>query len=177
MSKILAFSGSNSSTSINQSLIRYVSGLAGAEVVNLRDYNFPMFGEDLEKSDGIPADITTLQNKILAVDAVIISTPEHNGHLPAFFKNILDWLSRTGVKYLEGKLVLVLSTSNGGGGAAKAAAALDRPVRYAGGELFATLSLPNYRDNFDREAEVVINEEWNQIIKSTLNEMDIRLNA
>jgi NAD(P)H-dependent FMN reductase len=167
---ILAFSGSNSSTSINQSLIRCTAEKIGGNVINLRDYEFPMYSEDLEREKGIPADIYAIMEKMQSADAVIISTPEHNANLPAFFKNVLDWLSRTKVKFLAGKKVLIMSTSNGQGGAAKAAGLMDRPVRYAGGEIFETFSLPGFKDHFDQEKDVFKKEEWNAKLDKILED-------
>ena len=166
---ILAFSGSNSSTSINQSLIRCTAEKIGGTVINLRDYEFPMYSEDLEREKGIPADVFTIMEKMQKADTVIISTPEHNANLPAFFKNVLDWLSRTKVKFLVDKKVLIMSTSNGQGGAAKAAALMDRPIRYAGGEIFETYSLPGFKDHFDQENDTFIDEGWNAKLDETLS--------
>lgn len=166
---ILAFSGSNSSTSINQALIRYTAQEINAQVINLRDYNFPMYSEDLEKEKGIPADIKALMEQIIAADAVIISTPEHNANLPAFFKNVLDWLSRTGVKFLEGKKVLIMSTSNGKGGAGKAAGLMDRPIHYAGGEIHETFSLPQFSEHFDYATAQMTDQEWKERHHTVLN--------
>ena len=97
MKTILLFSGSNSSTSINNELIHYTATLfrnAETKVIDLRDYEPPMFSADLEKEIGTHPKIKTLADLIASVDGVVVSTPEHNSMPPAFFKNILDWLSR-----------------------------------------------------------------------------------
>ena len=94
MKKILSIGGSNSSQSINNQLSKYAGDLAnGVEVshVNLGAVNVPMYGMDLEKEQGIPTEITDLLQKFEAYDGFILSSPEHNGSIPAFLKNILDW--------------------------------------------------------------------------------------
>ncbi len=55
MKKILAFAGSNSSTSINYKLVSHIaSQLKDYEekTVRLTDYELPLFSEDLGKSVG-----------------------------------------------------------------------------------------------------------------------------
>ena len=52
MKKILAFSGSNSSSSINQKLVKYVASAItehDVKVLNLISYAMPMYSEDEEK--------------------------------------------------------------------------------------------------------------------------------
>ena len=50
--KIIAFAGSNSSKSINKKLVTYASSLfenAEVEILDLRDYQAPVFSVDVEK--------------------------------------------------------------------------------------------------------------------------------
>ena len=61
--KILAFAASNSRNSINRALIDFavqrmhaaVAPNAEIEVVDLNDYEMPIYSIDREKDDGIPA--------------------------------------------------------------------------------------------------------------------------
>ena len=55
--KILAFAGSNSSRSINKQLVSYVLTYftdAQTQLVDLNDYEMPIFSVDRESKDGIP---------------------------------------------------------------------------------------------------------------------------
>ncbi len=159
MNKIIAFSGSNSSASINQSLIRATAKMNQLiEVIDIREYDAPVYGMDLEKEKGIPQTISHLLEKLSTADAYIVATPEHNSLMPAFFKNILDWISRTGEKPFSGPTI-ILSTSQGGGGGAQAAAVIEKVLPYAGAEIVGIFSLPNFNDNFDRENEEILNPE------------------
>ncbi|UKN02298.1 NAD(P)H-dependent oxidoreductase [Paracrocinitomix mangrovi] len=153
MKKILLFAGSNSSTSINRTLIEYTLGLIeGFELnhIDLRDFDIPMFSQDLEKSEGLPQGILELLKLIDEADGIIISTPEHNAMMPAFFKNVIDWLSRITLhlerteKYLNDKKLFIMSTSAGRGGAAKSLALLKMLVDRGDGEVVAEFSLPSY---------------------------------
>ena len=158
MSKVLAFSGSNSSQSINAQLAAYTAKILGGKVIDLRDFEVPMYGIDLEKSNGIPSGITAIMEHIQAADVVVIATPEHNGLMPAFFKNILDWLSRTGVKYLEEKKVMVMSAAPGNGAAKGAAGAVEKIIKYAGANVVARFNLPRFAETFNSDNGIVDSE-------------------
>ena len=65
MKKIIALGGSNSKNSINKALATYVANqIKGIEVVvvDLNDYDIPLYGIDLENERGIPASVTKLNN-------------------------------------------------------------------------------------------------------------------
>src|SRR5690606_13582379 len=121
MKKILAFAGSNSSTSINHTFVTHVADrIQGHEVklLELRNLEIPMYSIDIEKNRGFPTDVLVLKNLIDDHDALIISVNEHNGAASAFFKNILDWLSRLDRSFLTGKRILLMSTAPGTRGGA-----------------------------------------------------------
>ena len=151
--KLLAFSGSNSSTSINQSLVTSVASMARenheVDVIQLTKYNYPLYGIDLEKAEGIPATIQSLLSEFSEYDGFIISTPEHNSTIPVFFKNVLDWMSRMEGKPLEGKKVALLSCSPGRGGAAKSLAFAEKVIPYLGAEIVGTQSFSSFGENFN----------------------------
>jgi len=176
MSKIIAFSGSNSSTSINEQLIQYVSSIKeGVEVIDLKDFEPPMYSSDLEGEVGTHQKIKDLVTKLSEVDGVILSTPEHNSMPPAFFKNILDWLSRTGATYLDGKKYLqykkaiVMSSGPGGGGAKGAQALVQKMIGYAGAEVVGNFSLPSFYENF-KDGKIV-NEDLNKELLDVLSKI------
>lgn len=150
MKKILAFAGSNSSTSINHQLIAHVTGRITShevKVLQLRDFEIPMYSIDLEKERGIPTDIKVLKNLIDEHDALIISVNEHNGTVSAFFKNILDWLSRLDRSFLTGKRILLMSTSPGARGAAAALEYAKHMLPRFGGKVIESFSFPQFKDN------------------------------
>ncbi|MEP2023140.1 MAG: NAD(P)H-dependent oxidoreductase [Reichenbachiella sp.] len=170
MKKIIAFAGSNSSTSINVQLVKYASSLieqAEVEFLDLRDYDAPIYSADIEKV-GIPQPIKNLVSKLAEGDAYIIGSPEHNGSLTAFMKNTIDWASRVEAKFLGGKPVLLLSTSGGKRGAASSLEDLNNKMKYFAGEVAATFSLGSFYDTFDKEKGVITNEEEKQIIAEAI---------
>ena len=166
MKHIIAFSGSNSSRSINQNLIRATAKMReGIEVIDLRDYPMPIYSYDLEKESGLPVQVSRLIEKLLTADGFIIATPEHNGLPPAFFKNTYDWMSRSGVKYMEDKPTLVMATSDGKRGAQSALAAVEKLLSRPGANIVGRFSLPSYSETFDEEKLEIKN-------KSFLKELD-----
>ena len=150
--KILAFAGSNSSTSINQQLLDHVvSRIQGHEIkeINLTDYPLPIFSVDIEKNEGIPINVTIIKNLIAERDALVIAVNEHNGGPSAFFKNIIDWLSRANRNFLEGKKILLISTSPGKRGAKSSLEYTENIFGRFGGEVIQSFSLPSFKDNFE----------------------------
>jgi chromate reductase len=95
--KILTFGASHAKTSINKALARFTATLVpGAEidVLDLSDYDLPIYSEDLEKQIGHPPAAKAFFEKIGSADGVIVSFAEHNGSYTATYKNLFDWASR-----------------------------------------------------------------------------------
>ncbi len=67
--------------------------LASAELLDLKEYNFPLFDERLRhQHDPAPA-VLQFAEKIRSADGVIIIVPEYNGGYPASLKNVIDLLT------------------------------------------------------------------------------------
>lgn len=160
MAKILAFSGSNSSTSINQKLVEYVAKQVDAEatVIDLRDYNAPLFSEDLMK-EGIPPNIEALHKIMAEHDGFVISSPEYNGGMTSFLKNTLDWMSISKKKFLgEDAPVLLLSTAPGAGGGGKHLGQVEKILGYFGGVVKGQYSLSFFNDHF-KDGTIITQQE------------------
>lgn len=158
MATILAFAGSNSSTSINFKLVKHTTTkIEGHQIqlLNMVNYPFPMFSEDLEKEQGYSNSLVEIKNDIQKADGLIISVNEHNSGPSAYFKNILDWLSRLERKFLLDKKVLLMASSpgkRGGIGALEYTASL---LPRFGAEVVATFSLPSFYENFNDGNEII----------------------
>ena len=151
MAKILAFAGSNSSTSINHKLVSFtVDTITGHEVqlLNMVRYPFPMFSEDVEREKGYSNSLVELKDDIKNAQGLVLSVNEHNGGPSAYFKNIIDWLSRLDRRFLSGTKVFLMSASPGKGGASNAHATIEKSLGHFGGEVVATFSLPTFHENF-----------------------------
>jgi len=152
MASILAFAGSNSSTSINFKLVKHTVSLVSGHKVqtfNMANYPFPMFSEDREREKGYSNSLIELKNDIQNADGLILSVNEHNSNPSAYFKNVLDWLSRVERKFLENTQVLLMSTSGGRRGGASSLEVTQNLLPRFGAEIIATFSLPNFKENFD----------------------------
>lgn len=66
--------------------------LASAEILDLGEYQFPVFHERLKNLKTPPSQAVEFAGKVKAADGVIIVTPEYNGGYPASLKNALDLL-------------------------------------------------------------------------------------
>lgn len=97
--RILAFSGSLRADSYNHKLVAVAAEgakAAGAEVtlIRLKDYPLPIFDEDLEKAEGLPANARKLKDLFLSHHGLLIACPEYNSTISAALKNVIDWVSR-----------------------------------------------------------------------------------
>ncbi|MDC8004769.1 NAD(P)H-dependent oxidoreductase [Aureisphaera galaxeae] len=172
MKKILAFAGSNSSTSINHKLVSHIaSTIANHEisVIKLTDYPLPMYSEDLEKEAGFPSELSSLLEKIQGADGLIISVNEHNSGVSAFFKNVTDWLSRIERNYGEGKKVLVLSASPGGRGGLSANQYLSGALPRTGAEVVASVTFPSFYQNYSEEESRINDAELAETVSQAVD--------
>ena len=162
MKRIATIAGSNSSKSINKELVHFVGGLMKDDTqvdnLDLIKYDVPIYNPDREKETGVPEKITELFNLLKMYDAFIIATPEHNGGLPAFFKNILDWLSRVDRDVFGDKPTLLLATSPGRFGAGKALSTLSGMLPHFGADVKSQYSLASFYDSFDMGNKVLKTE-------------------
>ncbi len=160
--KIIAFGASSSRRSINKKLATYAGTLldnAKVEVLDLNDYELPLFSIDREDQMGQPELAQAFLKKITECDGIIISFAEHNGAYSAAYKNLYDWISRIQPKVYRDKPMVLLSTSPGGrGGKSVLELALGQVPRF-GGQVKASVAVPSFGENFDVEAGVISNDE------------------
>ena len=161
MKKIIAFGASNSSTSINKLLATYTANLfknVSVEILDLNDFEMPMYSKDFEEKNGIPELAIDFYNKLGSADLIIISFAEYNGAYTSCFKNIFDWTSRHNGKTFQDKPMLLMATSPGArGGQTVLDMAMNRFPFHAG-EVKGHFSLPNFEQNYD-ENEGITNED------------------
>ena len=154
---IIAFAASTSKNSINKQLVAHTLTHFpehSTTLLDLNDYEMPLFSVDSEKEDGYPEAAHRFITDLAPADLVIISMSEHNGNYTAAFKNLFDWTSRIEAKIFENKKLFLLSTSPGGyGGKNSLNAAIARFPKH-GADILETFSLPSFNDNFDRETGI-----------------------
>jgi chromate reductase len=124
MPKILAFSGSARKSSFNQKLVVIAAQgarAAGADVtvINLADYPMPIFDEDLEVSEGMPAAAKAFKQLLIDHDGLLIASPEYNSAFSPLLKNAIDWATRPfgpdikSAPPFTGKYAAIMATSPG----------------------------------------------------------------
>ncbi|MFD1015142.1 NADPH-dependent FMN reductase [Winogradskyella rapida] len=161
MKDIIAFAGSNSSDSINKQLATYAASLvdtAEATILDLNDFELPIYGKDLQEAEGIPQNAAIFLDLIKKSDGIILSLAENNGAYSAVFKNLFDWLSVIESKNWFNKPMLLMATSPGGrGGQSVLQIALDRFPRHDA-NIVGSFSLPSFSTHFKdgeiRDAEL-----------------------
>lgn len=121
MALILGISGSLRSGSYNTALLRASAGLmpAGATLDIATLHGIPLYDGDFEASEGIPAAVETLKQRVMECDGLLLVTPEYNNSIPGVFKNAIDWLSRPAseiAKVFGDRPVAVIGASPGGFG-------------------------------------------------------------
>jgi chromate reductase len=166
--KIIAFGGSPSKNSINKKIATYAAHLfenAEVEVLDLNDFEMPLFSVDIEKNIGQHELAKAFLAKMEEADFLVVSLAENNGNYSAAFKNVFDWCSRITVKVFQEKPMLLMATSPGGrGGASVLEIAKNAFPRY-GANIKATFSLPGFNDNFDVENGRISNPELDKQLK------------
>ena len=172
--KLLAFAASNSKYSINKQLVVYATGLmkdVEIELLDIHDYEMPIFSIDRENENGIPELAHRFYNKIGAADALLISFAEHNSSYTAAYKNLFDWASRIHARVYQDKPMIMLSTSPGSrGGASVLDTALASAGRF-GGDVKASLPVPSFHTNFDMEKGKLKNPEINAQLEEVLGSL------
>jgi NAD(P)H-dependent FMN reductase len=172
MKKIIAFGASSSKDSINKQLATYAAQQfenASVEVLDLNDYEMPIFSMDKETATGIPALATDFYSKLGTADLLVISFAEHNGAYSTAFKNIFDWISRIHAQTFQEKQTLILATSPGPRGGSSVLEIAKNRFPFQGADVKGSFSLPSFHDNFDQKNGITntdLNNQLLEIIKS-----------
>lgn len=166
MKKIIAFGASSSKNSINKQLANYVANQfqnANVDLLDLNDYEMPLYSVDKEKNQGIPELAKAFFAKLGNADLILISFAEHNGAYSTAFKNIFDWISRIDGNTFQGKQMLLLATSPGPRGGSTVLEIAKNRFPFQGGIVKGSFSLPNFNNNFDAERGITNLEFKNQL--------------
>ncbi|GAA0857651.1 NAD(P)H-dependent oxidoreductase [Aliiglaciecola litoralis] len=165
MVKIIAFAGSGRKDSINKKVVKVAAKgaeEAGAEVtiVNLEDFNMPIFNEDLEAEKGMHEGAQRFKEMLMQSDGFLISSPEYNSSYSALFKNAIDWASRKldNEKPLEaykGKVAGIMAASPGALGGMRVLVTLRMLLENIGTMVLPTQkSVAKAMDKFDENGQI-----------------------
>jgi len=153
MKQLIALGGSNSKASINKQLAVYAATQiqeVTVRIIDLNDFEMPVYGIDLEKEQGIPTAAIQLNTLFSEVDGFVVSLAEHNGSYAAVFKNTLDWLSRVDKQVWKNKPVLLLATSPGARGGQTILNTAKTSFPHLGANIVAHCALPSFHAHYNK---------------------------
>ncbi len=121
MTTVIGISGSLRGASLNSALLRAAAGAmpngVTLEIASIK--GIPLYDGDVEAAHGLPDAVVKLKERVVAADALLLTTPEYNNSIPGVFKNAIDWLSRPDAdipRVFGGRPVGVIGASPGGFG-------------------------------------------------------------
>ncbi len=173
---IIAFAASNSKSSINKQLVTHAMQVLQSEILpdaicdilDLNDFEMPIYSVDREEVSGIPQQAHAFLSKIQSADALVISFAEHNGNFTAAFKNIFDWVSRIDVEVFQGKDMVIMAASDGASGGASVLEIANDTAPYCGGSVKASFCVGPFFDVFDIGEGQLIDAALQQTLRESL---------
>tara|TARA_B110000003_G_C16582928_1_gene508767 strand:+ start:808 stop:1347 length:540 start_codon:yes stop_codon:yes gene_type:complete len=169
--KIVAFGASSSKNSINKEFSYFAAKQIDNAVINLLDLNdfeMPIFSIDSEKEHGIPKLAYEFKLNLKKADGIIISFAEHNGAYTAAFKNIFDWISRVEKIVWYNKPMFLLATSDGSRGGLSVLEISHNRISRGNPNIIPKFSLPNFYENFNTKTGITdssLKKEFDKSIK------------
>ena len=142
--------------------------LATVEILDLFDYQFPIFEERLRLQKNPEKKLIEFAEKIKAADGIIIVTPEYNGGYPASLKNVID------VLYAEWyhKPVAISTVSDGSFGGTQVITSLQFSLwKMKAWTVPAMFPVPFADKTFDETGKAVAKEETDKNANSFIKEL------
>jgi len=153
--RVLAFSGSTRKESWNRKLLAVAVEKVrakGAQVnlIDLSQFEMPIFNGDLEEQTGMPPNATRLVELIQHHDALLIASPEYNTFPTPLLKNTIDWCTRADENPFKGKVAAVISASPGNFGGVSSLRHVRHLLLHLGCHVVPAFAvLPRAADAFD----------------------------
>lgn len=142
--------------------------LASVEILDLKEFQFPIFNERLSFQINPSQQVLTFANKIKNADGIIIVTPEYNGGYPASLKNITDLL----YKEWYHKPIAIATASDGSFGGAQVLTSLQFTLwKMKAWTVPALFPVPNVQDTFDEQGRPVDKRQIDKRAKLFLDEL------
>ena len=164
---ILLISGSTRLQSYNRKLIgiveqEFINLNFAVKVIDLINYELPIYNGDYEDRYGIPTNAKKLKKLFKTSQGLFISTPEYNGGIPSLLKNTLDWISRkekgeNSLESFKGIVAGIVSASPGKRGGERALQKLRQQLQDLGVTVInKEFSLSQADSKFSKEEKLQI---------------------
>ena len=153
MPQLLLLCGSQRQESFNARLLNHIAqhlkNSCSFIAVEPFAKHLPLFNQDLENEPAVHAQVSELHKAFMSCDAILVASPEYNGQLTPYLKNMIDWVSR--MAYIDtafdnpfvDKPVLLCSASTGSTGGSAGIPSARALFGYVGSLVFGeTLCVP-----------------------------------
>jgi len=142
--RFLVFSASLRNDSLNTNLARLAAAVIDknggtANFAEMSEFDCPSFNQDLELKGILPDGAAAFKTRLLENDAIIISSPEYNGSMPGYLKNMIDWVSRFRPQPFNESHALLMSASPSMAGGNRALWSLRMPLEHLGTNVFPNM--------------------------------------
>ncbi len=142
--------------------------LAETEMIDLMEYNFPIFEERLQFQTSPQPKTLEFAKKIKDSEGIIIVTPEYNGGYPASLKNVIDLLL---VEWRH-KPIAIATVSAGAFAGTQVITSLQFTLwkikAWTITEMFAVAKV---QDNYDENGNAINKEATDKIASGFINEL------
>jgi NAD(P)H-dependent FMN reductase len=126
--RLLLIPGSQRTDSLNARLLAdfalRLDGLCQTDMLWPGEVDLPLFNQDLETVPELIERVAALHRRIANSDGLIVASPEYNGQLSPYLKNLVDWISRLayidpqyGNAFVDRPTLLCSASTGGSGGA------------------------------------------------------------
>lgn len=142
--------------------------LATVEILDLNEYQFPLFNERLKYQPDPSPSVVAFASKIKSADGVIIVTPEYNGGYPASLKNVTDLL----YDEWHRKPIAISTVSNGPFGGTQVITSLQFSLwKIRAWTVPAMFPVPKVGDSFDENGNAADKTGTDKRAKGFINEL------
>jgi len=142
--------------------------IAETEIIDLKEYDFPIFHEKLILQKNPSAKLLEFGKKIKSSDGIIIVTPEYNGGYPASLKNAIDVL----YEEWHRKPIAIATVSAGVFGGSQVITALQFSLwKIRAWTVPATFLVPNVEDEYNQSGVATDVDEVNKNSKVFIDEL------
>lgn len=139
------------------------------DLARMEEFDCPSYDGDVEREQGFPAGAARLRERLLAVDAFVVASPEYNASMPGYLKNVIDWTSRYRPQPFNGRQALLLSASPSMVGGNRGLWSLRVPLEHLGARIYPDMfSLAQAHEAFDEHGRIA-NEMLRKRFESTID--------